>query len=266
MNSIKASPVACKNVFRRLIGEHFWSVAREKRFGPRTVVNDYGGHELKIYITDWIAREWYGTGVRELDEIKWLSKHGLREGARVFDIGAHQSVVALMLARTVGRTGHIVSVEADYHNARIGKINVDLNNSPNVDVIYAAAAAENGVLDIGTVRNVEALTIDSLTRKYGAPDVLYIDVDGVEADVLRGASDTIANYQPDIFVEVHVGAGLEAAGGSVGSVLKQIPSNVYTLHVLSDELDAQPIPYDPNLEILQQRFFLLATNGKPRMA
>jgi len=247
---------------RALIGEKGWSHLSERRFGPRTVVNTYGGRELRIHIADWIAREWYSTGLDELEEIRLLSQHRLRPGARVFDIGAHQCVVALMLAGVVGETGRVVAVEADYHNARVGQVNAGLNDASNVEVLYAAAAAKEGYVTIGPVRKVKAVTVDGLARQYGAPDVLYIDVDGAEVEVLKGAEHTIRTHRPDFFVEVHAGAGLEAAGGSVEAVIERIPADSYELLVFRDEKKSQPMPYRSDLALLKGRFFLLAINKK----
>ena len=55
---------------------------------------------------------WYDHDWPELPEIALLKQHGLRPGARVFDIGAHQGVVALMLSKTVGPEGFVLAVEA----------------------------------------------------------------------------------------------------------------------------------------------------------
>jgi hypothetical protein len=251
------------NLARSVIGEKGWSWLRERRFGPRTVVNNYGGRELRLHIADWIGREWYGSGLHELEEIRLLSQHQLRPGACVFDIGAHQCVVALMLAGVVGKSGRVIAVEADYHNARVGRVNAELNEAANVEVLYAAAAAEEGYLTIGPVPNVKAVTVDALSCEYGAPDVLYIDVDGAEVQVLKGAKETIRTHRPDLFIEVHVGAGLEAAGGSIEAVLQHFPADAYDLLVFRDEKGSQPVPYRSDLSLLESRFFLLAISRSP---
>jgi hypothetical protein len=267
MSLPRAVAAACKllkdmskvgSIARSIIGESGWSWLRERRFGPHTVVNKYGGQELRIHIADWIGREWYSKGIRELEEIRLLSQYRLRRGACVFDIGAHQCVVALMLAGIVGETGRVVAVEADYHNARVGRVNARLNNASTIDVIYAAAAAKEGHLKIGSVQKVKAVTVDSLARDYGVPDVLYIDVDGAEVEVLKGAVETIEKHRPDLFVEVHVGAGLEAAGGSIEAVLQHLPEHAYELLVFCDDKESRPVPYHPDLALLKERFFLLA--------
>lgn len=58
------------------------------------------------------------------------------------------------------------------------------------------------------MEKVEAVTVDGLSNTHGQPHVLYIDVDGFECAVLRGARETLTRAV-DCFVEVHVGAGLE---------------------------------------------------------
>ncbi len=57
----------------------------------------------------WYDHDW----VDVMNEITLLRKSRLKVGARVFDIGAHQAVVALLLSRTVGPTGEVIAVEAD---------------------------------------------------------------------------------------------------------------------------------------------------------
>jgi hypothetical protein len=87
--------------------------------------------------------------------------------------------------------------------------------------------------------------------------VLFIDVEGFEIQALRGASRTLAG-QPDCFVEVHVGFGLESAGGCVDEVLAFFPPSTYELWVHSEgDASMQPLAQFP-AERLRSRFFLLA--------
>jgi hypothetical protein len=76
-------------------------------FRPRVVEHRYGDSVLRVYLADSVAQAWYDHDWSEADmpEIAALRTSRLREGALVFDIGAHQGVVALMLAREVGPTG-----------------------------------------------------------------------------------------------------------------------------------------------------------------
>lgn len=49
-----------------------------------------------------MARSWYGTDWEQLPELELLAQGQLRQGALVFDLGAHQATVASVLAK-VGR-------------------------------------------------------------------------------------------------------------------------------------------------------------------
>ena len=35
--------------------------------------------------------------------------------------------------------------------------------------------------------SVSSVTVDELTRRYGIPDVLFVDVEGFESNVMRGS-------------------------------------------------------------------------------
>ena len=61
------------------------------------------------------------------------------------------------------------------------------------------------------------------------PDVLYIDVEGFECEVLKGATTTLQYSKPDCYVEVHLQTGLERFGGSLQELLSFFPSNQYDL-------------------------------------
>jgi FkbM family methyltransferase len=237
-------------------------------FERRRVRHRYGGHELEIELIDPMGQGWYDHDWPELPEIAFLRRHGLQPGARVFDIGAHQCVVASMLSRTVGPQGMVVAVEANPDNCAAGKRNLSLNGIENCSVLHAAGAAESGTLVFNRGQNgqvddgtgewgrmeIRAVSVDELASTYGVPDVLFIDVEGFECTVLKGARETLRS-RPDCFVEVHVGAGLEKFGGSVPAVLSFFPDG-YEFHVAP--ADGAFVPFSEDSAILKERFFLLA--------
>ncbi len=59
---------------------------------------------MTVSLEDGLAQGWYDYDWPEVPEITLLGKNSLKPGAKVFDIGAHQGVVALMLAKIVGST------------------------------------------------------------------------------------------------------------------------------------------------------------------
>jgi tRNA A58 N-methylase Trm61 len=56
-----------------------------------------------------------------------LAGSRLKAGARVFDLGAHQAVVALMLSQLVGHEGEVIALEAERHNFEVAERNRKLN-------------------------------------------------------------------------------------------------------------------------------------------
>ena len=216
------------------------------RFRPYVATHVYGRRTLSVHLTDAMAQGWYDHDWPLPAEIGLLAERGrLREGARVFDIGAHQGVVAMMLGDLVGPSGRVVAVEATLHNADVAWRNVALNDLTQVVVMHAAGADAPGVVRFSPRMNghvaapdeasveVRALTVDELTTRHGAPQVLFVDVEGYELNVLRGARQTLESHHPDIFVEVHVGAGLERFG-TAEDLLALIPSGYEILVAPSD--------------------------------
>jgi FkbM family methyltransferase len=230
------------------------------------VEHRYGDRRLRVRLEDELAEGWYDRDWDEPPEVGFLREHVLTPGATVFDLGAHQGVVALMLAGLVGPSGRVVAVEASAHNARLAEVNADLNHASQVTVRHAAVAAESGTVLIapelnarlttgrrmGTVE-VEAVTIDQLANEYGRPDALLIDVEGFEVQALRGAVRTLGRG-PTLLVEAHVGAGLEDADGSVADLVAALRG--YDLWALDEDAQARGETFRPLGTIPRSRFFL----------
>jgi FkbM family methyltransferase len=241
------------------------------RFRPYLAKHVYGGRALAVHVTDAMAQGWYDHDWPLLAEMALLAERGrLGEGALVFDVGAHQGVVAMMLGHLVGPTGSVVAVEATLHNAEVAWRNVAVNGLAQVVVMHAAGAEAPGVVRFSPRMNghvaardeasveVRAVTIDELTSRHGPPQVLFIDVEGYELHVLRGARKTVASHHPDLFIEVHVGAGLERFG-TADDLLAQLPTG-YELLIAPAERGTF-LPIAAARDVLEQRFRLVALWG-----
>lgn len=223
-------------------------------------------------MVDPLSVGWYDRDWPVLPEVRCLRQSRLRPGARVFNLGAHHAVVALMLAREVGPTGQVIAVEPTAHNARTASTNRDLNVAAHLIIVQAAVAAERGTitlrdglqaqittgtgLDSGDSFVSEAVTIDDLASRFGAPDVVFIDVEGAEQLALSGATVVLATGA-DFFVELHVGCGLEALGGSADRVVAHFPADRFSLSIRA-EADEVFQPFVPGHPLLRSRCFLLA--------
>jgi FkbM family methyltransferase len=240
------------------------------RFRARTVEHRYAGLPLRVAIEDPVGEDWYDKDWPELDEIAFLRAHGLVAGARVFDIGAHQGVVAMILAHAVA-PGEVLAVEAVAHNVRVAERNLALNAITNVTVEHSAISDSDGEVYVpggfnahisstagAGLHAVPAVTIDALASRHGAPDIVFVDVEGFELRALAGARRVLADIRPRWFVEVHVGVGLEDAGGSAGEVIGTLASSGYDTFgaPVDGSRPFRPIAADDPLA--NRHFFLVA--------
>ncbi len=236
-------------------------------YSPREVTHRYGASELRIRLEDPLAEAWYDRDWKEPEMVRFLREHGaLPRGATVFDMGAHQGVLALILAGVVGADGRVLAVEAEPHNARLAAVNCELNAAGNVSVIHAAAAAQEGFATFaegltgqvdeqtgaGNV-TVPALTVDGLASTYGTPDAVLVDVEGYEEQVLKGARQTLANGSTSFLVEVHDEDTLGTFGASARSVIEFL-SGFETFVAKEDDEPFTPLQGPPP----SGRFFLAA--------
>lgn len=245
-------------------------------YTPRTVRHTYGGYPLTIRLADPLAEGWYDHDVGEPPEISALRRGRLRPGARVFDLGAHQGVLALIVSRIVESDGQVVAVEAESHNAAVARENVALNDAANLTIIHAAGGAREGELSFTESLNgmvarrgapgsvtVPAVTVDGLADRFGPPDVVMIDVEGHEGHVLAGAERTLAGGKTDFFVELHEEAWLAAAGSTAQQVVERFDRSRYQLSVGIPEgrgTDAVQrwVDVDAGAHLAGERCFLVA--------
>jgi FkbM family methyltransferase len=217
-----------------------------RRFDRSVVSHTYAGVRLNVLITDRTAADWYDQeGHASMPEIELLSAGKLQPGARVFDIGAHQCVIALTLLDWVSPHGSVVAVEAGHHDVEVARRNAELNGNPDgLSIVHAAGADHEGTMIFDELSGhvpddarsandpveVRGVTLDSLAEEFGTPDVLYIDVEGAEGAVLRGGAKVLASG-PDAFVEVHVGVGLERLGSSASAIVDFFDPSKYRMFV-----------------------------------
>jgi FkbM family methyltransferase len=252
-----------------------WSIRRRiERYRNRVAHHSYGGHDLAISLEDPVAEQWYDHDWPLTPELACLGQSRLKPGARVFDLGAHQAVVALIISRLVGPQGRVVALEAERHNFDVASRNKALNDAGNLEVVHAAAGGEDGWLNFtgglnGSVvtdgglggARTRSRTVDSLAEEHGPPDVVFIDVEGFEHEVLRGAEKTLEAGMTDFFVEVHVGYGLEDLGGSAQEIVDYFGQPRYNVLVspARGELEQYELgSLEGRAGLLAERFFLVA--------
>lgn len=235
------------------------------KYRQHVVRHTYAGFPLSVCVADSMAAQWYDRDWPVPRELAVLSERKLKPGALVFDAGAHQGLVAMLLAQMVAPSGRVVAIEACPRNVELAQKNCALNKISNIQVLHSAVGECFGTLRFTPAINgqvagesewaavdVPAVTIDVLAERYGNPDVLFLDVEGYEAHVLRGSRRSL-EIGPDCFVEVHVGCGLEKFGGTVEMLMSCFPEG-YKFLFLDPDTDTEMRVAD-----LNRRFFLIAS-------
>ena len=257
------------------MGQRLYQHYRKRRvarlvdgFEPSHVTHDYGGRELCVAIRDPLARGWYDHDWSVPPEVVFLAEHGLAAGARVFDLGAHQGIVALLLEHLTGPSGHVVAVEASPHNAAVAAENARANGS-GVDVLNAAVGSSDGSVYVSAElnasisstpfpggRRIRSVSIDTLADERGEPGFVLLDVEGAECLALDGAQRTLEQIRPVWAIEVHTGAGLEELGGSASQLYERFAGAGYAIWFATGANGEQFHRLNQAREIPDQRFFM----------
>ncbi|MEK7476871.1 MAG: FkbM family methyltransferase [Candidatus Coatesbacteria bacterium] len=142
----------------------------------------------------------------------------LRAGLVVWDIGANAGYHTLHFSRRVGPRGRVIAVEPLPSNAANLLDHVRWNGLHNVTVVPAAVAAGPGTAPFTlAAHNAEGalsrrpsplrvphFALDFLVASgLPAPALVKVDVEGAEADVLRGAVGVLAARRAVWLVAVH---------------------------------------------------------------
>lgn len=138
----------------------------------------------------------------------------------LFDIGAHFGVFSLTAAKLGGTA---VAVDPSPISCRMIAREASLNHcTDGIRILRAAvtdATGTIGMLSSGSftpgylrvekrrshseLTQTRAITVDDLSRRFGVPTHVKIDVEGHEGAVLRGAVWTLTQFAPTLLLELH---------------------------------------------------------------
>jgi FkbM family methyltransferase len=173
----------------------------------------------------WRLHTGYVVGMYEPEVIRAFRKY-LRRGDTCIDVGGHIGYLTLLMARTVGSKGKVVTFEPMPDAYLVLEENVNLNGLKNVKLEQAAvgesetigslifeasqrltwtpSAIAYGVRGERKSVSVPVVSLDRYVRNAGLhPRLIKVDVEGAELDVLRGARQVLREDGPTVLVEVH---------------------------------------------------------------
>jgi len=146
----------------------------------------------------------------------------LHPGDCVVEVGANIGSHTVGLARAVGPSGSVVAIEPQPAIFRVLCANLALNGLANVSPLAVGCAARRGTMTIPPVDYhspvnhnsggvslgetekgvpVDVLPLDQLLDVDRKVQLLKIDVEGMEKDVLEGASRLVERHRPLLYVE-----------------------------------------------------------------
>lgn len=168
----------------------------------------------------WIAgsgAHTYWIGIYESEKQRTLRRL-VRPGMQVLDLGANVGFYTLAFSRLVGPTGQVWAFEPASENLRYLRSHVELNALANVTVVAAAVGSVTGfsMFDPGPASSmgklhrrgsvrVRVVTLDQLiaAREIATPDVIKVDIEGGEAEMLRGAKRLLESGHTTWLIALH---------------------------------------------------------------
>lgn len=217
-----------------------------------------------------LAREVFFTGGYEPQETA-IVRALLRPGDVFCDVGAHWGYFSLLAARLVGRTGRIVSIEADPRIYRTLARNIALNAMDGIAPVACAISDAPGTLEFegyaessenwGVSRavgennsashdafSVPARPLDDVLDDLDIERVrlLKMDIEGAEALAVRGMKRGIERGRYEhVLLELHP-RELKAHRSTADDVVRAFTEAGYSAHVIAhDPETTHRFAYEP---------------------
>jgi FkbM family methyltransferase len=202
---------------------------------------DLGGATFICDLQDTISREVCFTGRYEPQETQ-LAMRLLQPGMTAVDVGANWGYFTLLCAHLVGASGRVIALEPHPRLSAMLEDNVSINLLMQVEVLTLAAGADSGArafVDFDAAAGnwglsraaqhaetadfeCESIGIDALldARRRDRVDLIKIDIEGGEADAIRGMTSGLARHRYRyVLLECHP-AELAGLGATVAQCLE----------------------------------------------
>lgn len=208
----------------KLIRDLAERVSRD-RILKRRLPKQFGARE--IYVSPDSALGFWKRDVTAIaPELFELAAQLVSAGDTIWDIGANVGLFSFAAATRAGGRGNVFALEPDPWLGMLLRRSAatSLVDAARVQIIGAAAADRVGILEFNLARRgrssnfvsgfgatqsggaratfpVISVTLDWLAEQFGLPDIVKIDVEGMDHLVLRGAANVLA-AKPTLIMEV----------------------------------------------------------------
>jgi hypothetical protein len=82
--------------------------------------------------------------------------------------------------------------------------------------------------------NIDSLDNQMINQNLPKPDIVKIDVEGLELDVLEGMKQTIARYNPQLIIEIH-GHDVQSKIDNIKKVVRVLIDCGYSIYHIESE-------------------------------
>jgi FkbM family methyltransferase len=178
------------------------------------------------------------------------------EGRTVYDIGGFIGLLTVVFAKAVGPTGRVVVFEPNEGNCLRIQEHIALNQVHNVKLLRLGIAdtrrdnqllvvrrSESGtgsmdesiqsqIIAEGHFRelrvNVDTLDDAIVAHDLPKPDLIKIDIEGMEYAAMLGMSKTLESYSPQLYVEIH-GADESSKRDNIRRIVERLQAWGYSI-------------------------------------
>lgn len=160
----------------------------------------------------------------EYSELEWnLLEQFCKPGRVVVEVGANIGCHTVAIGKAVGASGRVVAIEPQPVTFQALCANLALNSLTNVDAINCGCGSNRQTLSLPRIDyahegnfgavglqgytttassiSIDIQRLDDLLAPYKMVNLLKIDVEGMESEVIEGASEVIRAFRPTMYVE-----------------------------------------------------------------
>ncbi|MBD2017969.1 FkbM family methyltransferase [Microcoleus sp. FACHB-53] len=206
-----------------------------------------GSHSLRLHPI-FATRNWEAV---EAESYRAFAA-SLNPGDVVYDIGAHIGTYTLIALQKIGSQGRVIAYEPHEFTRTYFMQHLQWNGGseqticrtlccgakPGTTDFYCLpeqAEGMNGLVPVEGFNKVtvQVNTLDAEVAELGLiPSLIKIDVEGAEWDVLKGAEQTLRQYQPRLCLSLHPIA-LAKLGVTPETVLEWLTQRGYSYEVIA---------------------------------
>lgn len=177
---------------------------------------------IQVDLRDWGGRWHYFPGRYYDQSLPWIMRQYLKSGDLFIDVGANFGLHTIRAVHIVGATDRVIAIEPSPAALKRLRLHLLMNDIANVEVVPTAVGSHEGQatlhidpMHLGTASLREAIglaqevtvpvgTLDSIVSPQddSRRALVKIDVEGLELDVVAGASGWLERNETAFVVEV----------------------------------------------------------------